>query len=775
MIRGNVGDGHFQPDPDGRRSRLPGCVTAPADSGSSPRTWLGRLPAAIVRYRWAMVAAWAVIALLVLPLSRNIENRLEVAARMPAREASAVRAELEQRLRSPFSDRVLLVAQGVPGPRTREGRAALESIVGGIRNLPGVAGTLSSLDTNNPLFVGVDGGMLVLVGLEAGSAPVESLLPSLRERTAGIQRELRRKHPLAWLGWTGEAPLNADLRIASAADARLAEARVLPLTLLLLLFAFGTVVASILPVAVGVFAISLSLGVAAWLAQYFTISILIQTLASMIGLGLGIDYALLMVSRFREALSSGMSTDAAAEEAARRAGWTIFLSAFPVSISFAALLMVPLSEQRSIGVAGLLVTVFAWALSVTLLPAVLALLGRKLDRLRVRPDKPGRAAGGSKGWRAWGRRVTSRPLLYLAVTSAPLLLLALQGRRLDTTMPRGDWLPRGTEAVEAYHRLKEMGRANLVHALRVILELPPGVTIESEAGWAAATRLYDKLASDSRVERVECVVSLVRGRDPKYLAMIPPGVRSSLVSADGCAALFEVIPSASLAPAEQVALARVVRTWGAERATGLPGAKMRVGGQPAFDADYEDVVSEHFRLVIGLVVGCTFIALFAGFRSLMIAVKAVLLNLLSVGAAFGALVLVFQEGFGGRILGLVAEPTGSVFPIIPVIVFCIVFGLSMDYEVILVARVAEARRAGFDESHAIAEGLARSATVITNAAAIMIVVFAGFTLGEFLPIKMLGFALSVAVLVDAIFVRMVIGPALLRLAGRWNWWPGQLR
>ncbi len=149
------------------------------------------------------------------------------------------------------------------------------------------------------------------------------------------------------------------------------------------------------------------------------------------------------------------------------------------------------------------------------------------------------------------------------------------------------------------------------------------------------------------------------------------------------------------------------------------------------------------------------------------------LNLLSVGASFGALVLVFQDGWGARWLGL-AGPTGSVFPIIPVLVFCIVFGLSMDYEVILVARVAEARRGGLGESEAIAEGLARTATVITSAAAIMIVVFAGFTLGEFLPIKMLGFALSVAVLVDAVAVRMVIGPALLRLAGRWNWWPGGL-
>ena len=159
------------------------------------------------------------------------------------------------------------------------------------------------------------------------------------------------------------------------------------------------------------------------------------------------------------------------------------------------------------------------------------------------------------------------------------------------------------------------------------------------------------------------------------------------------------------------------------------------------------------------------------FRSLLVAVKAVILNLLSVGAAFGALVLVFQEGHFASWVGL-AEPTGAVFPIIPVLVFCIVYGLSMDYEVILVTRVAEARRSGLDESSAIVEGLARTATVITSAAAIMVVVFTGFALGAFLPIKMLGFALSVAVLIDAVAVRMVIGPALLRLAGRWNWWPG---
>jgi len=300
------------------------------------------------------------------------------------------------------------------------------------------------------------------------------------------------------------------------------------------------------------------------------------------------------------------------------------------------------------------------------------------------------------------------------------------------------------------------------------------VKLDSEAGWEAAGRLYRKLKADDRFERIQCLPAIFDRPDGlRFLPLLSPAVRRTLEASDGGATLFESIPSERLSPREQGALARELRKWDAAAITGLPGARMRVGGRPAFDADYEDVVARHFRRVVVLVVLCTFGALFAGFRSLLVAIKAVLLNLLSVGASFGALVLVFQEGHGARWFGL-AGPTGSIFPIIPVLVFCIVFGLSMDYEVILVARVAEARRDGLGESDAIAEGLARTATVITSAAAIMIAVFAAFTLGSFLPIKMLGFALSVAVLIDAVAVRMVIGPALLRLAGRWNWWPGGL-
>jgi RND superfamily putative drug exporter len=735
---------------------------------------LARWPAGVVRYRWPIVGLWTIASAILVPAAGHLENRLEVAARMPRGQAQAVENDLQNRFRSPFTNRVILVAEGLPAFGEPGGKEILESIVAAVERVPGVAGILSSLDKDDDTFRGKSGGFLLIIGLDAGGKPVETLLPSLRATTAALTAKFQPAHPKAWLGWTGVAPLNADLRRSSSEDARSAELRVLPFTLLLLLLAFGSVVAATLPLLVGILSIALSLGVAAWVAQHVTLSIFIQSLSSMIGLGLGIDYALLTVSRFREALAEGRDAHGAAEEAARHAGWTILLSAFPVSISFAALLTIPLSEQRSVGFAGLTVTIFALLLSVTLLPAVLSFLGPRIDLLRVRPRRPAREAGGSAAWRRWGRRVISRPVLCLVLASAPLVWLAAQSRRLDTVLPAGDWLPKGSESVRAYHRLGEMGRKNLVHSVRVVLDYPPGVTIESPEGWTAAMRLNDRLGADRRVERVQCLPTVVDVPGSlRSLRQLRADVRQTLAAADGSATMFEVLPAESLAPRDQVQLARDIRKWNAAEATGLAGASLSIGGQPGFDADYEDTVAKHFHRVIGLVVGCTFLALFAGFRSLLVAVKAVLLNLLSVGAAFGALVLVFQEGHGISLFGL-SGPTGSVFPIIPVLVFCIVFGLSMDYEVILVARVAEARRGGFDESGAIAEGVARTATVITSAAAIMIVVFAGFALGGFLPIQMLGFALSVAVAVDAIVVRMVIGPALLRLAGKWNWWPGHV-
>jgi len=195
---------------------------------------------------------------------------------------------------------------------------------------------------------------------------------------------------------------------------------------------------------------------------------------------------------------------------------------------------------------------------------------------------------------------------------------------------------------------------------------------------------------------------------------------------------------------------------------------------PAFNRDYERAIAGRFVQVVALIISATFIVLAIGFRSILVPLKAIVLNLLAVAAAFGAVTLVFQDGIGASLLGL-AGPLDAIFPAIPVLVFCIVFGLSMDYEVFLVARVREARLAGLGEREAIAHGLSRTGGLITSAAAIMIVVFGAFMLGDFLLIKMLGFALAVAVLLDATVMRLAVSPALLTLAGRWNWWPGNAR
>jgi RND superfamily putative drug exporter len=251
---------------------------------------------------------------------------------------------------------------------------------------------------------------------------------------------------------------------------------------------------------------------------------------------------------------------------------------------------------------------------------------------------------------------------------------------------------------------------------------------------------------------------------------IPEPIRKSLLRSDSQATLIELLPAATLSHNDQIHWVREVRSLDVAAITGVPGAVLRVGGMPALDADYDSVVKERLpKVVAGVVLG-SLLALLIGLRSLFAAVKAILLNLLSVGAAFGALVLVFQEGHGGKLFGL-DGPTGSVFPIVPILSFAIVFGLSMDYEVFLVARVLEERRRGLTERSAVIEGLARTAGLITSAAAIMIAIFTAFTLGGFLVVQMLGFTLAVAVLIDATVVRMIIGPALLQLAGDWNWWP----
>jgi RND superfamily putative drug exporter len=716
-----------------------------------------------------------VAAIALLPFSFHAERHLETATRVEGSQAETVRQELADRFRSPFVDRVVLVIQGLPPADTEAGGQALEAIVAGLKEQPGVSGIVSYLDLRDPIFLGRGGGTFVLVGLASSDGPVESLVPNLHQLASSLENQLRDRYPAVKLELTGEIPLNFDIRKASADDVQRGERLVIPATLALLLIAFGSLIAALIPLAVGQLAIATTLAITGILAQRWHLSILVQNLATMLGLGLGIDYALLMVSRFREAISAGHGGPAASVIAARQAGHTLLISASTVAIGFLALLTVPISEIRSIGIAGFLVAGMSVLLTNTLVPAVLALLGPRINlgRLPFTPKLDAdRAARTGDRWRRWGKVIVAHPWPALLVAGIPLLLLAWQAGRLDTSLPRGDWLPKTAESVHALHTLEQMDRDGVVESLRVIVELPTDSIAQTDAGWNALDRLTKRLASDPRCDRVISITTIAEGSRSSLLGLSRE-TRRTFLSSDGRAALLEVIPAGSVSLRDQVTWVRELRKTGAPALTGVPGATLLVGGIPALNADYETIIKDRFPSVMALVVGGTFLALLCGFRSIFAALKAIALNLLSVAASFGALVFVFQDGHGSKFLG-VPGGTGSVFPLVPIVAFAIVFGLSMDYEVFLVARVLEARRSGLSEMDAIPEGMARTAGLITSAAAIMIVVFAAFTIGDFLVVKMIGFTLAIAVFIDATLVRIVIGPALLRIAGDWNWWPGGL-
>src|SRR6202041_3761127 len=274
---------------------------------------------------------------------------------------------------------------------------------------------------------------------------------------------------------TGETALNFDIRKASSDDVRHAESLVIPATLVLLLVAFGSLAAALIPLAIGQLAIATALAIAGFLAIHWHLSILVQNLSTMLGLGLGIDYALLMVSRFREAIAAEQNGRRASAIAARQAGRTLLISASTVAIGFLTLLTVPISEVRSIGLAGVLVSGISVLLTNTVVPAVLALLGPRINAGRLpfiaKLDEH-RAARVGNRWRRWGKAIVAHPWVAIVVAGTPLLLLAAQAAHLDTSVPKGDWLPSAAESVHALHSLEHMDRAGIVYSLRGIVQLP---------------------------------------------------------------------------------------------------------------------------------------------------------------------------------------------------------------------------------------------------------------------------------------------------------------
>jgi putative drug exporter of the RND superfamily len=742
------------------------------------------LPATLlVRWRGWVIAAWAALALLFAPRASHVQQILALrGGASETTESARAAALLKRAFPSPFADYVAIVVHGPVRWTNRRFEAVLDTLTATAERQSYISQVIAVRSIGESTFVSPDRRTTFLIAAltpEFTSDITKSAVPDLR---AAIRSAMERAPGAEGFDVkvTGFPALDYDVRTVSTEDTERGEQRALPLTLAVLVVAFGALVAATLPVVVGVLAITIALGVVAIAARHVPMSVFVLNITTMVGLGVGIDYSLLIVTRFREELNRGLSPMDAAVRTIETAGSAVITSGLTVVVGFAALLTTPLSDTRSVGVGGLVVVFIAVLLATTFLPAVLAVLGRNIDRPKWLA-RPLARFHTPTGWERWSRWLGHRPWRAVAAGGIAVALLTFPATQIRLGLPATNWFPPETESGQGLAALRAMGASGAIQPIRVVVQLPEGERALSGRWLSALKALTDSIRKDARVREVRGVAS-VRPRMSTLQLMFfysdPTAARQkyskffdAYLSGDERTTLLDVIPADTVSLTGMMDVARHVRAVVNRGERGLGAAEIMVGGFAASNVDTQHELMRRFPETIGLVLGITAVMLFVAFRSVLVPLKAVLLNCLSVSSAFGLTVLVFQHGYGARFFGL-EGPTEAIWAVVPVLVFAIVFGLSMDYEVFLLTRVKEVFDKTGRNDHATMEGLSATASTITSAAAIMILVFGTFAFARVLAVQLVGFGLAAAVLLDATLIRMVLVPAFMHIAGRWNWWPG---
>ena len=742
-----------------------------------------RLPAKqVVRWRWPIVAAWLALTAVMVPVGRELQQRLHVGGKnLHSSESTRAEDMISQRFGSPYAT---FVAAVIRHPSltlsTRRYSAYVDSINSALARLPFVLKTLDWRTADDPTFLSRDGRTtFVLAGLNQNDSAT-SYVPRLRAAVSAVQQRFGSDFETVL---TGDPAFDYDVRTIAADDSRLMEQRLIPLTLVFLLLAFSTLVAAMIPIVVGFVAITVTLGLIAIAATFIPMSIFVLNLTTMIGLGVGIDYSLLVVTRFREELDYAPSRLEAAEETIRTASRTVLTSGATVMIGFIALMIVPLQETRSVGLGGVFVVATAMALAVTFLPALLAILGRRIDQPGWLARHLRRVRSG-RGWKRYARVIQHNPLRAVWISGAIILALAAPALWLKIGLPAANWFPADTDSGRGLALLQDMGHGGALRPLRLVLEMTDSSQVLDPDRLRGLKMLSDSLRANPRVADVRGIVDLRAGMplwqyvllyaDPAKARQRMPDIFRSYVSRDGMATAMDVVLRDTVSLDGSLDAVRDVRRFDARALPTLHNARVLVGGFSASNLDFRDRVLGLVPLLAVLVLGVTAGMLALVFKSLLVPIKAVLMNSLSVAAAFGLTVIVFQWGIGGSLIGL-AGPTQAIFVIGPVLVFAVVFGLSMDYEVFLLSRIKEEFDDTHDNDEATVTGLSATGGTITSAAAIMILVFGAFAFARVMAVQMIGFGLAVAVLLDATLIRVAMVPAVMHLAGRFNWWPGYRR
>jgi RND superfamily putative drug exporter len=746
---------------------------------------MDRYARALVRRPWAVLVVWVVIGAVAAVQAPKTPSRLNIRGGSTHHtEASITEALLAQRFSRPIGEFFAVTMHSPERLDEPEPKAALDSLLTALGRQPYVRGVISYRSTGDTTFLSRDHrATFAIVALEATPGdsagalvtPVRRLVRETMGRVPGGERYRVRI--------TGRAPLDLDVRTVVTRDSAEGEERLLPLTLIILVLAFGALVAAALPLIVGVLAIAVSLTIIGVLARFTPMSVFVLNMTTMIGLGVGIDYSLLVVTRFREELARGTRRRQAAANTMATAGRAVITSGLTVFVGFGALLLTPLIETRSVGIGGLVVVAVAVTLSITLLPALLAVLGREIDRPRWLARRLAWYHA-PQVWEKWARTLSRHPVRALAYGGGVIALLTLPVFYIRIGLPSRHWWPAGTEAGEGLDALSAMGVAGFIQPVRVLVQLPAGRSATDAAALRGLMTLADSLGADPRVREIRSLVNLephgsLLGYSVLYSDLPAaraqfPDFLDAYLSTDRRLTLMDVIlaDTTSLTTATDVVLH--ARQLARAQLRGTKGMTITVGGYSAAALDFQEDLLARFPLLVALILGATGVMLAVAFKSVLVPLKAIVMNTLSVSATFGLLVLVFQYGVGARLFGL-DGPTSAIFVAVPVLVFAVVFGLSMDYEVFLLSRIKEAFDRSGRNTEATMEGLSATASVITSAALVMILVFGIFAFARSLPMQLMGFGLAVAVLLDATVIRMVLVPAFMQAMGRWNWWPGVRR
>ncbi len=731
----------------------------------NPFDRLGRF---VARRAWWVVAVWVVLLLVAIPFAPQLPGKLSAGGFiLDDLESARAKTLLENELGAPPSALVIVFSSSTLTAGSPAFELAAASAIRDVATAPHVVRVMSH--TLAPSQVSADGHTaydIVFLDLAPDDSP--AALPILRERlhdAPGIDVAL-----------AGGPAFYGDVQTVSESDLRRSEAISLPLAAIALVFVFGSLVAAGVPLVVGGSAVIVALAGIFVVASLTPMSIFVLNLATLLGLGLGVDYSLLMTSRFREELARQPDGPERVGEAVRitvaTAGRAVFFSGLTVLLGLLGLVLFEFMILRSVGIAGAIVVGLAVASALTLLPAVLMILGSRVDRFAIRTVSGVASADGA--WSRLARRVMRHPVAVLVPTLAFLLLLGSPFLHVRFNAPDASILPPSVPSRAAFDRLVanfgEGEFAPIVIAVRTTGEAT------TPANLAALYDYSRRLAADPRIRHVDSVVDV----DPRLtLAQYsllygdPNGPRDRYVQTALAATTRGDLTAFTIytpyGPNRDEGRSLVADLRGADSALAPPaGATILVGGGAADVADVVDRVRADFPRTALFIIVSTYLVLFVLLRSAVLPAKALVMNTLSIVASFGALVWIFQDGNLSALLGF--QPLGFVETTQPVILFCVLFGLSMDYEVFLLSRMKEVWDRTGDNIEAVAGGMERSGRIVTSAALIVVVVAGSFAFADIVLIKALGIGMAIAVALDATVVRALLVPATMRLLGRWNWW-----